>query len=131
MNPVEELIEANSLTVAVERAEANPMMAQPCEDMDHWRCEVSGGGVEGFEFYVSLGGDFAGQAPLPAEALSRVVDDVRAFRDCAGYADFATLLGIGDGEQSPEALAAWGHLARLSASIAAIESLSATPATAA
>jgi len=131
MNPVEELIETNSLAVTVERSEGNPMMAQPCGDMDHWRCEVSGGGVEGFEFYVSLGADFGGRPPLPTEALSHVVEDVRTFRDCAGYADFAALLGVEEGEDVPEAAAAWALLARLSASLASIESLSATPATAA
>jgi len=127
MQSVEDLIASHSIAVVARPADENPHMPQPGDDLDHWRCTISAEGVDSFEVHVSLHPAYGGVPPRPALVLSLVMADVRAYRACDGYADFAALLGVEDGEDVPAAAAAWEELGRLSAAVAAIESLSATP----
>src|SRR3712207_2286063 len=127
MQPVEELIASHSIAVVVRPADENPHMPHPGDDLDHWRCTISAEGVEAFEVHVSLHHDYGGVPPRPDLVMSLVMADVRSYRACEGYADFAAMLGVEDGEDDPAAAAAWEELGRLSASVAAIESLSVTP----
>ena len=103
------IIEANGLAFGCHEVEANPYMPQDSSDMRHWLCTVSGGAVDGFEFYVSLGED-AGH-PDAQIALSLVLEDVRSFRSCTGYGDFARLIGVE--EDDPAGRVAWEELQRL------------------
>jgi len=127
MQSAEDLISAHSIAVVVRPADENPHMPQRSDDLDHWRCTISADGLDAFEVHVSMHQDHGGVPPKPSVVLSLVMADVRTFRGCEGYADFAALLGIEDGGDDPAAVAAWEELGRLSAAVAAIESLSATP----
>lgn len=130
MQSAEELISAHSVAVVVRAADHNPLMPQPSGDLDHWRCTISAEGVDSFEVHVSLHPDHGGAPPAPAVVLSLVMADVRSYRECDGYAQFAALLGLDDGDEDPAIVSAWEGLGRLSEAIAAIESLSVTPSSA-
>ncbi|RDJ93070.1 hypothetical protein B4Q13_24490, partial [Lacticaseibacillus rhamnosus] len=88
------VMEANGLSFSCHEVEANPYMPQDSSDLRHWLCSVSGGSLDGFEFYVSFGEE-AG-LPSAASALALVLEDVRSYRECRGYADFARLIGVGE-----------------------------------
>lgn len=118
------IMEANGLSFSCHEVEANPYMPQDSSDMRHWLCYVSGGPIEGFEFYLSLGED-AG-LPDARVALSLVLEDVRSYRECRGYADFARLIGID--EDDPAGRVAWEEIARLAPLAEAFAALSAAPA---
>lgn len=124
MNP-DELIDAAGLTFACSPVASNPFMPQDSSDMRHYLCAVSGEGVPSFEFYVSLGEDVAGE-PDFRSALSLVVEDVRAYRECDGYGDFARLLGID--EDDPSGLPGWEELSRIAPSVEAVADRGNAPA---
>ena len=115
MADVSEIIASNALDFTAFPASANPLMPQGGDGMNHWFCTFSGDRLSGFEFYVSLGSDYANEAPTAELALSLLVADVRAFRECEGYEDFARLVGVDDDDSSGEAVAyaAFEELGRL------------------
>lgn len=104
------LMEANGLSFAASEVDGNPYMPQDSSDMRHWLCSVSGSGLPGFEFYVSLEAD-AATGPSASLALSLVIEDVRAYRECGGYSDFAKMIGIEDDD--PAGGLAWAEIGRL------------------
>ena len=126
MADIQSIIDAHGLSFRCHEVEANPYMPQDSSDMRHWLCTVSGGPVEGFEFYVSLGED-AG-LPRAELALSLVLEDVRSFRECDGYADFARLIGVD--EDDPAGRVAWEEIARLAPLVEALAELSHAPSAA-
>lgn len=111
MTGPEELIEAHGLSFKSHEVGENPYMPQDSSDLRHWLCSVDGDGIDRFEFYISAGEDACPGAPGAAFALSLVMDDVRAFRECAGYADFARLIGVDD--EDPSGAVAWNEVSRL------------------
>lgn len=115
---IDDIISAHSLELSIEAAENNPAMPHDCEDMDHWRCRIVGDGLEGLEFHVSIGKAHAGAAPDLPTVLSLVLADVRSYRECNGYPDFAAMLGVDDGDGEPAIEAAWNELARIDSAIA-------------
>lgn len=106
-----ELLNAHGLAFKSHQVAENPYMPHDASDMRHWLCSLSGDAVEGFEFYVSAGDGACPDAPEPAFALSLVMEDVRAFRECSGYADFARLIGVDD--EDPAGMVAWNEVSRL------------------
>lgn len=110
------LIESNGLEFNAIPAASNPLMPQESADLSHWFCTLSGDAISGFDFYVSLGADYEGREPSLEFALSLLIEDVRSYRGCEGYEDFARLLGIDDGDPEGDALcfAAYEELSRLS-----------------
>lgn len=110
------IIEANDLQFHAIPAEANPVMAQESDDMNHWFCTITGTAVAGFDFYVSLGQTYGSAPPTQELALSLIIEDVRAYRECEGYEDFARLLGIDDDDSEGQAhgYAAYEELSKLS-----------------
>jgi hypothetical protein len=106
------IIEANDLQFTTMRAEVNPFIDQVVEDDIHWFCTFSGGAISGFDFYVTTGADHGDEPPTAVFALELVAEDVRAYRDCDGYADFARLLGVDDDD--PQGFAAFDEISRLS-----------------
>ncbi len=83
-----QIIDTYKLVIDAQPVLDNPFMPQNSEDMDHWFCKLTNDSVE-FDFYISRGGDFNGEAPSAEFALSFVLDDIGAFKSCDGYADFA------------------------------------------
>lgn len=118
---IEDIIAAHAVVMSVEPAEANPSMPQGSDDMDHWRCVISAEAIEGFEVFVSFGKGYEGVAPDLPTVLGLVLEDVRSYRGCEGYADFAAMLGLEEGESEPTVEAAWNELGRLSAAVVAFE----------
>lgn len=123
---VNAVMEANGLSFSCHEVEANPYMPQDSSDLRHWLCSVSGGSLDGFEFYVSFGEE-AG-LPSAASALALVLEDVRSYRECRGYADFARLIGVG--EDDPAGRLAWEEVARLAPYAEAFAALPAAPSAA-
>lgn len=111
------LLAAHGLEFKCHAVGANPFMPQESSDLSHWLCSLSGGPLAGFEFYVSLGRDHAGE-PEAALALSLVAADVRSYRGCEGYADFARLIGIEDDD--PSGMPAWEEISRLAPAVEAL-----------
>jgi len=111
MTDAAELVEAHGLAFEAHEVAENPYMPQESSDLRHWLCTLSGGPVEGFEFYLSAGDEACPHGPDAAFALSLVIEDVRAFRECGGYSDFARLIGIEDDD--PSGAVAWNEAARL------------------
>ena len=111
MFDAEPLIDAHGLVFSCHEVAENPFMPQDSDDLRHWFCTVSGGAVPGFEFYVSLGDDAGGAEPSPSLAISLVMEDVRSFRACEGYADFAKMIGLD--ETDPSGRVAWDEIERL------------------
>jgi hypothetical protein len=110
------LIDAHSLQFRALPAEFNPVMPQDSDDMVHWFCTLSGGPISGFDFYISLGQVFEGAPPSSELALTLLLEDVRAYKECEGYEDFARLLGIedDDAEGQAQGYAAYEELSKLS-----------------
>lgn len=110
------IIEANDLQFRVIPAETNPVMAQDASDMTHWFCTFTGATVAGFDFYVSLGESYGGEPPTQELALELIIEDVRAYRECEGYEDFARMLGIldDDAEGQAQGFTAYEELSKLS-----------------
>lgn len=106
------IIEANGLQFATMRAETNPFIDRVDEGDLHWFCTFSGGAISGFDFYVTTGADHGEEPPTAEFALELVSEDVRAYRDCDGYADFARLMGVDD--EDPQGFAAFDEISRLS-----------------
>lgn len=123
MLDVSTILDSNGLSFGCHEVDANPYMPQDSSDLRHWLCTVSGGAIDSFEFYVSLGEDTGG--PDAQIALSLVLEDVRSFRSCSGYGDFARLLGIG--EDDPAGRVAWEEISRLAPFAEAFAGLSSSP----
>lgn len=81
-----------------------------------WLCRLEGGPLECFEFHLTCADE-----PDVSLAVNLLLLDVRAFRDCRGYADFARLLGID--EDDPSGHGPWNEAARLSALAVPVEAL--------
>ncbi|NTF17242.1 hypothetical protein G6L37_02200 [Agrobacterium rubi] len=116
MTDIAAIIEANDLQFSAIPTDVNPVMAQESDDMNHWFCTVTGNTVAGFDFYVSLGQSYGDEPPTQELALSLIIEDVRAYRECEGYEDFARLLGIDDDDAEGQAqgYAAYEELSKLS-----------------
>jgi hypothetical protein len=116
MTDIAAIIEANDLQFNAIPAAANPVMAQDSSDMNHWFCTITGTAISGFDFYVSLGESYGGEPPTQELALALIIEDVRAYKECAGYEDFARMLGIedDDAEGQAQGYAAYEELSKLS-----------------
>lgn len=116
MTDLAAIIESNSLEFHAVPVESNPVMPQETDDLTHWFCTLSGGVISGFDFYVSLAADYDGAPPEAEFALSLLLMDVRAYRECAGYDDFAKMLGIEDDDPQGQAqgYAAFEELSKIS-----------------
>lgn len=118
MTEAAELIEAHGLSFEAHEVAENPYMPQDSSDLRHWLCTLSGGPVDGFEFYLSAGEEACPEGPDAVFALSLVIEDVRAFRECGGYSDFARLIGIDD--EDPSGAVAWNEASRLAPLVEAL-----------
>jgi hypothetical protein len=107
---IEELMESKGIAVAFAAADANPFMPGDNDDMRHWFCTLSADGVEAFDFYVSAteGPEMSG-----ARAVAFVMEDVKVYRGCPGYADFLLLMGLGDDDSRADLAVAWSEMGRL------------------
>jgi hypothetical protein len=116
MTDIAAIIDANDLQFRSIPAQSNPVMPQDSGDMAHWFCTMTGSSISGFDFYISLGENFGGEPPSPELALSLLLEDVRAYKECEGYEDFARLLGIEDDDSDGQAqgYAAYEELSKLS-----------------
>lgn len=116
MTDIAAIIEANDLQFHAIPADGNPVMAQESDDLTHWFCTITGNSVAGFDFYISLGESYGGEPPTQELALELIIEDVRAYRECEGYEDFARLLGIDDDDAEGQAqgYAAYEELSKLS-----------------
>lgn len=116
MTDIAAIIESNELEFKAVPAEMNPVMPQDSQDLTHWFCTLSGGVISGFDFYVSLDEGYDGAPPDAEFALNLLLMDVRAYRECAGYDDFARMLGIEDDDPQGQALgyAAFEELSKIS-----------------
>lgn len=121
MLDVESIMTANGLSFGCHPVAENPFMPQDSRDLSHWFCTISGGPVEGFEFYVSVGEDVTDDQPSAALALSLVLEDVRSFRSCEGYSDFVRMIGLD--ETDPAGAVAWEELGRLAPLVEALVEL--------
>lgn len=132
MTDIAALIDAHSLQFRALPAEINPVMPQDSDDMTHWFCTLSGGPISGFDFYLSLGETYEGNPPTAEFALALLLEDVRAYKTCEGYDDFAKLLGIedDDAEGQAQGYAAFEELSKLSPlmdEVLELENLSSAP----
>lgn len=116
MTDIAAIIDANDLQFRSIPAQANPVMPQDSGDMSHWFCTISGGPIAGFDFYISLGESYGSEPPSAELALSLLLEDVRAYKECEGYEDFARMLGIDDDDSDGQAhgYAAYEELSKLS-----------------
>lgn len=111
MTDFAEIIEANGLQFSTMQAETNPFIDQVDDADRHWFCTFSGHALPGFDFYVTTGADHGDVPPTAEFALELVAEDVRAYRECEGYADFARLMGVDD--EDPQGFAAFDEISRL------------------
>lgn len=109
---VEKFIEENEITISSSVTEYNPYIPQEAADMKHCYCKLSGKTLSNFEFYLSYVDTEEGYTPDASFALERLIDDVKTFRDCEGYEEFARLLGIE--EDDPGGMVAYEEAGRLS-----------------
>lgn len=105
------IIETNGLQLSTMRAETNPFVNFVRDGDTHWFCTFSGDAVSGFDFYITTGAGMGDEPPTAEQALSLVAQDVRAFRECDGYADFARLMGVDD--EDPQGFATFDEISRL------------------
>jgi hypothetical protein len=109
------IIEANDLQFRAIPAQTNPVMPQDTSDLTHWFCSMTGTAISGFDFYISLGESYGTEPPSAELALSLLLEDVRAYKECDGYADFARLIGVEDDDSDGQAqsYAAYEELSKL------------------
>jgi len=107
---IRRLMEERGLVLREAPTEANPFMPGDNSDMVHHYCTLSGGGIEAFEFYASTTPDIE---PDAADLVAVLLEDVKAYRGCAGYADFMLVFGLSDDEGRADVELAWDELSRL------------------
>lgn len=112
MFDIEKFIEENGITLTTSEVDFNPYLPHEAEDMKHCLCQLAGETLNNFEFYLSFVDTQEGYTPDATFVLERLLDDVRSFRDCQGYDDFARLLGIEDDD--PSGIVAFEEAGRLS-----------------
>lgn len=112
MKGVEKFIADNGLVLNITEVASNPYLPHEASDMKHCLCQLSGDNVSGFEFYFSFVETDSGYVPDIVFVMSRLLEDVRSFRDCEGYGDFARLIGID--EDDPRGVVAFEEVERLS-----------------
>jgi len=111
MTDIKRLIEANNLEFGCLKVDVNPYMPQDSADLRHFLCSLTGEALD-FEFYVSMGDQIEDDIPSAEFALSLLLEDVAAYKGCAGFSDFARLIGFEEGDRAAEV--AFEELARLS-----------------
>lgn len=112
MFDIEQFIEDNSIVLRASYVDYNPYIPHESQDMKHCFCRLSGQTMIEFEFYLSYVDTEEGYTPDAAFVIERLLDDVRSFRDCNGYSDFAALLGIE--EDDADGILAFEEAGRLS-----------------
>lgn len=106
------IVEANGLQFAAVRTEINPFIDRVEPGDLHWFCTITGDAISGFDFYLTTGADRGEEPPSAVLALELISEDVRAYRDCEGYGDFARLMGVDDDD--PQGFATYDEISRLS-----------------
>lgn len=91
---IDKFIEDNNVLLTTSLVDNNPYIPHGSQEMKHCFCRLSGTSLNEFEFYLSFVDTDEGYTPDAAFVVERLLDDVRSFRDCNGYKDFAALLGI-------------------------------------
>ena len=104
------LVEDNGIELSFTQTERNPFMPGDNSDMDHWLCTLTAPGVETFDFYVSTAGDVRIDDTL---AISVLVEDIKTYRGCPGYADFLLIMGLNDDDSRSDVEVAWAEMTRL------------------
>lgn len=107
---ITDAIERHAIEMSTGVATRNPFMPGDTSDMVHWFCNLSGHGLESFDFYLSFKGPAEPTLPAALHALSL---DIKMYRGCAGYEDLLPILGLDDGEDRADLAVTWSELERL------------------
>jgi hypothetical protein len=107
------VIERNRIELQLQPAQRNPFMMRHNADMAHWFCRITGMGITEFDFYTSTKSEdgVSVVAPDAVLAIGALLVDLETYRECRGYDDFVSLLGLDDGDA--ESAVAWGELERI------------------
>lgn len=109
---IDKFVEDNEISISTSMVEYNPFIPHEASDMKHCFCKLTGETLSNFEFYLSYVDTVEGYTPDASFAIERLLDDVKTFRNCDGYDDFARLLGIEDDD--PSGIVAFEEAGRLS-----------------
>lgn len=111
----DDIVEVYDLAFKAIKVTENPHMPQVDDNDTHWFCTFSNDAVE-FDFYLSLEGNDA--VPSPQFAMSFIRADIGTFKSCDGFAAFAGLLGLDEGDERVEV--AYNEISRLNDQIDAL-----------